>query len=86
MIGKETLSNFTLLPAHLLDPENIYANYTLEHLQDPTHKEEHSSDEQLKKLGDLLTSPKNMGHDGELSGGSGPVSYTHLTLPTIYSV
>ena len=23
---------------------------------------------------------------GRLSGGAGPVSYTHLTLPTIYSV
>ena len=71
VLGKESLSNFTILPAHLLDPENIYANYTLKDLQNTENKEKYSSDEQLKKLGALLSSPKNMGQDGELSG-SGP--------------
>jgi len=71
VVGKETLGNFTLLPSHLLDPENIYANYPLKELQDPANKEKYKSDEQLKKLGAILTSPKNMGQDGELSG-SGP--------------
>ena len=71
VISKETLSNFTLLPAHILDPENIYAGYPLKELRDAANKEKYSSDEQLKKLGTILSSPKNMGQDGELSG-SGP--------------
>lgn len=71
VIGKETLSNFTLLPTHLFDPENIYAGYPLKELQDPANKERYSTDEQLKKVAAILSSPKNMGQDGELSG-SGP--------------
>ena len=71
VIGKESLSNFTLLPAHILDPENIYANYPLKELGDGKNKEKYSEDEQLKQLAAILTSPKNMGQEGELSG-SGP--------------
>ena len=71
VIGKESLSTFTLSPSHILDPENVYASYPLKELQDPTNKEKYSADEQLKKVAAILSSPKNMGQDGELSG-SGP--------------
>jgi len=65
------IGNVSIMPAHILDPTNIYDNYSLADLQNPKNKEKYSTDPQLKTVAALFTSPKNMGREGELNG-SGP--------------
>jgi len=65
------IGNVSVLPAHILDPNNVYTNYSLAGLKDPKNKEKYSTDPQLKAVAEIFTSPKNMGREGELNG-SGP--------------
>jgi len=65
------IGNVSILPAHILDPNNVYDKYSLADLQDSKNKEKLSSNPELKAVAVLFTSPKNMGREGELNG-SGP--------------
>lgn len=69
--GLPNIGNVSIMPAHLLDPNNVYDNYSLAELQNAKNKEKHSAAPQLKTVAELFTSPKNMGREGELNG-SGP--------------
>ena len=59
------------MPAHELDPQNVYDNFTLEELKGAKNKEQLAADERLKSVSALFVNPKYMGQEGELSG-SGP--------------
>ena len=71
VMAEPVLGNFTLLPAHQLDPKNSYDAFSLEDLRAKENKEKLSTNASLKEVAQLFTSPKNMGQDGEMSG-SGP--------------
>ena len=71
LLLEATIGNFTLLPAHVLDPENVYENYPLMDLMNPANKERYTADEQLKTVAALFTAAKNRGQDG-MTPGSGP--------------
>ena len=66
-----TIGNVSVMPAHILDPNNIYDNYSLADLKDPKNKQKLSEEAGLKEVAALFTSPKTMGREGELNG-SGP--------------
>ena len=64
------------MPAHSLDPNEVYNNYSLEDLKNPKNKEKIAEDSDLKAVATLFQSPKNMGQEGEM-GGSGPYKLTN---------
>ena len=67
-LANAVLGTVNMMPSHRLDPNNIYADYSLADFKSKEMKEKLASDEQLKQAASLFTSPKMMGQDGALAG------------------
>ena len=57
MLDVEAVTNFNIYPAHIYDPENIMAGFTLEALRDPAGIQDSTQHQLLKKFATLYESP-----------------------------
>ncbi len=63
------VSNVTMLPQHIYDPEGLMKNFTFRELSDPAKAAGFADDERLQKFADAFLSPK---YGREVVSGSGP--------------
>jgi peptide/nickel transport system substrate-binding protein len=63
------VSNVTILPQHIYDPEGLMKNFTFRDLSDTTKAASLANDERLQKYADAFLSPK---YGREVVSGSGP--------------
>ncbi len=75
MMGRESYSSFSILPAYLYDPQDILAKYTWTDLRD---NEKLIENEDLKELAAAFSSPKYL-RSPEILQGSGPYKLTEWT-------
>jgi peptide/nickel transport system substrate-binding protein len=76
ILALEIVTNINLFPAHLYDPENIMAAFSLDELRDPNKKFTPEQDTLLKKFATAFESP----HFGrEMVSGAGPYELDNWT-------
>lgn len=63
------VSNVTMLPQHIYDPEGLMKEFTFQDLADPAKAAGFANDERLQKFADAFLSPK---FSREIVSGSGP--------------
>jgi len=63
------VSNVTMLPQHIYDPEGLMKNFSFQDLSDPAKAAGFKDDERLQKFADAFLSPK---FGREIVSGSGP--------------